>query len=148
MRRLAWLRDRDRQRRARFVRSGCVSREILLRAMAALFWAALAFTLAMALVPKPPAALLVAGDKILHMAAFAALSGLAALAFARRRLIELFVGLAALGAVIEVLQMIPVLHHDAELGDWIADCVASLAVLLLVQVVRRTIAGRGGSEDG
>lgn len=57
-------------------------------------------------------------------------------------------GLAALGSVIEVLQMIPVLHRDAELGDWIADCVASLAVLLLVQGVRRTIAGRGGSEDG
>ena len=56
-----------------------MSWEILLRALAVLFWLALGFTLAMALVPKPPAALLVAGDKTLHMAAFAALSALAAL---------------------------------------------------------------------
>ena len=62
--------------------------------------------------------------------------------------IELFAGLAALGAVIEVLQMIPALVRDAEVGDWIADCVASLAVLLLFQGVRRIVAGRRGSEGG
>lgn len=106
-----------------------------------LFWLALGFTLAMALVPRPPAALLVAGDKTLHMAAFAALSALAAIVFPRRRVIELFAGLAALGAVIELLQMVPVLGRDAEVGDWTADCGASLAVLLLFRGVRRIAAG-------
>lgn len=77
--------------------------KILLRALAVPFWLAPAFTLVMALVPRPPAALLVAGDKSLHMAAFAVLSALAALAFPRRRVTQLFAGLAALGGLIEVL---------------------------------------------
>lgn len=64
--------------------------------------------------------------------------------FPRRRVIELFVAMAVLGAVIEVLQMIPALGRDAELADWIADCVASLAVLLLFQGVRRIVAERRG----
>lgn len=80
--------------------------------LAVLFWLTVVFTLVMALVPKPPAALLVAGDKILHMAASAVLSALAFLAFPRRRVIELFAALAELGALIEILQMIPVPHRE------------------------------------
>jgi hypothetical protein len=32
--------------------------------------------------------------------------------------------------------MIPALHRDAELGDWIADCAASLVVLSLCEAAR------------
>lgn len=102
----------------------------------AVFWAALAFTLTMALLPKPPALPLEAGDKTLHMIAFAILSLLATLSFPRRRVLELFVWMAALGALIEVLQMIPALHRDAELGDWVADCLASLVALVLSRLAR------------
>ena len=103
---------------------------------AVLFWLALAFTLVMALLPKPPAVPLPGGDKFQHMAAFAVLSLLAWLAFPRLRFVELFAAMAALGALIEILQMIPALHRDAQLGDWIADCAASLVVLSLCEAAR------------
>lgn len=106
------------------------------------FWAALGFTLVMALLPAPPALPVEAGDKTLHMIAFAVLSLLASLSFPRRRVIELFVWMAALGALIEVLQMIPALHRDAELGDWVADCAASLAVLVLCRGIEWVFARR------
>lgn len=115
----------------------------LSRGFWALFWLAVAFTLVMALLPQPPAVPLPGGDKVLHMTAFAVLSLLACLAFPRRRPVELFVGLAALGALIEVLQMVPALRRDAEFGDWIADCLA-LAITLAIVAFARKLAGAGG----
>ena len=117
-----------------------MSRQIFLKGLSALFWLALVFTLVMALLPKPPQVPLAAGDKVLHMAAFAVLSLLAALAFPRRRVIELFAGLAALGALIEVLQMIPALRRDAEFADWVADCMAIAVMLLLCRVLQWVLA--------
>lgn len=121
-------------------------RAILARAV---FWAALGFTLVMALLPAPPSLPVEAGDKTLHIIAFAGLSLLASLSFPRRRVIELFVWMATLGALIEVLQMIPALHRDAELGDWVADCAASSAVLLMCRGVQGGFArgwGVGGAR--
>ena len=120
---------------------------LLAGAMSVLFWLAVAFTLAMALLPTPPAMLLAAGDKVLHMAAFALLSLLAALAFPRRSVIELFAGLAALGGLIEVLQMIPSLRRDADLGDWLADCAAIAVVLVFCRAVQWLVAEPPTPED-
>lgn len=120
---------------------------LLAGAMTVLFWLAVAFTLVMALLPAPPAALLVAGDKVLHMAAFALLSLLAALAFPRRRALELFAGLAALGGLIEVLQMIPALRREADLGDWLADCAAIAVVLVLCRSVQWLLAEPAAPDD-
>lgn len=106
----------------------------------AVFWAALGLTLVMALLPQPPSLPVQAGDKTMHMIAFAVLSLLASVAFPRRQLLLLFVWMAALGALIEALQMIPALHRDAELGDWAADCVASLVALVLSWSARRLFA--------
>ncbi len=100
------------------------------------FWLALAVTLVMALLPKPPALPVQATDKVQHMAAFAALTSLAALGFSGLRLRVIFVWMAALGLAIEVLQMIPILHRDAQVSDWLADCTATAATLLLFGVVR------------
>ncbi len=72
-----------------------MGREILLRAVAVLFWAALVFTLA----------------------------------FARWRLIE-------------VLQLMPALHRDAELGDWIADCMAAAVTLGAVKFLHKIASSR------
>ncbi len=107
-----------------------VSRAGLLKLAGGLFWAAAAFTLVMALLPRPPVPPgLAASDKVQHIFAFAVLSLLAAAAFPRRGLIALFLGMALLGGLIEVLQMIPALNRDAEVMDWVADCLASLAAL-------------------
>ncbi len=106
------------------------------------FWLALIVTLVMALLPKPPALPMQASDKVQHIAAFAALTSLAALGFPSLRLRIIFVWMAALGLAIEVLQMIPILHRDAQASDWLADCAATLATLLLFGALRRLFRGR------
>ena len=98
------------------------------------FWLALVVTLVMALLPNPPT--MRATDKVQHMAAFAALASLAALGFPGLRLWVIFVWMAALGLAIEVLQMIPALHRNAEASDWLADCAATAATLLLCGALR------------
>lgn len=98
------------------------------------FWLALIVTLVMALLPNPPA--MRATDKVQHMAAFAALTSLVALGFPGLRLRVIFVWMAALGLAIEVLQMIPILHRDAQASDWLADCAATAAALLLCGALR------------
>jgi hypothetical protein len=123
-------------------RGVCVSRRTLNRIASVLFWLAMAITLVLATLPEPPQVPLPGGDKVLHMTAFAALSLLAWLAFPRRRVAELFAAMAAIGALIEVLQMIPALHRDADFADWVADCGASLLVLTLCQGIRWIAAGR------
>ena len=84
------------------------------------FWLTVVFTMVMALLPQPPAVLEV-NDKLQHMAAFAALTLLAAVSFPKLRYRYIFVAMAALGAAIEVLQMIPSLDRDAQVSDWLAD---------------------------
>ena len=100
------------------------------------FWLALIVTLVMALLPKPPALPMQATDKVQHMAAFAVLTSLSALGFPGLRLRVIFVWMAALGLAIEFLQMIPMLHRDAQSSDWLADCAATAATLLLCRALR------------
>ena len=100
------------------------------------FWLALAVTLVMALLPNPPALPTQATDKVQHIAAFAALTFLAALGFLGLRLRVIFVAMAVLGLAIEVLQTIPTLHRDAQASDWLADCAATAAALLLCGMLR------------
>ena len=100
------------------------------------FWLALAVTLVMALLPNPPALPRQATDKVQHMAAFAALTFLVALGFQGLRLRVIFVAMAALGMAIEILQMIPALHRDAQASDWLADCAGTAAALLLCVALR------------
>ena len=89
----------------------------------------------MALLPKPPEIPGEPGDKIQHMMAFATLGALAAAAWRDRRLVVLFAWLAGFGAAIEVLQMIPALHRDAELLDWLADMAAAAVSLGVVRAL-------------
>lgn len=100
--------------------------------------AASIFTLFMALVPKPPALLWAnANDKVQHMLAFATLTLLASAAFRGERSRAIGIAMALFGGAIELLQMIPAFHRDAELSDWLADCVAIIAALGLSALVRR-----------
>ncbi len=110
--------------------------EIAQRSLRAMFWISLVFALVMALLPHPPALMGHLNDKVQHMTAFATLTFLAVLAFRRLSYRAIFAALALFGAGIEILQMIPALHRDAELGDWLADCVAVLAVLVLSALMR------------
>ena len=101
------------------------------------FWVALAFSLFMALDPKPPRI----GpehlwDKWYHIAAFATLAGLSALGWPRLPLLRLGEHLSFLGALIEVLQASPIIHRDCDIFDWVADTIAIAAVLSLIRLVR------------
>ena len=101
------------------------------------FWTALAFAVVMALLPHPPHIPGDPPDKIQHMCAFAVLSALGAIAYPKAGLARLGAALSALGAAIEFAQMIPALHRDAQLGDWVADTGAILVVLGLVFLLKR-----------
>lgn len=101
------------------------------------FWAALAFATTMALLPHPPQIPGQPGDKVQHIVAFLVLTALAVNAYRQTPVLLLGVALSGLGASIEFLQMIPALHRDAQLSDWVADTTAIIAVLFVTGAVRR-----------
>ena len=107
------------------------------RALRVLFWAAAAFAFAMAVNPHPPHFQGEPGDKVEHMLAFATLAALAAAAWPERPLPALGLALSYFGAIIEIVQAIPILHRDCDIMDWAADTVAAAAVLLLAALLRR-----------
>ena len=112
------------------------SRQLPIRLLCALAFAvALGLTLVMALVPQPPELPAGLSDKAQHAIAFAILAGLASCAWPRR-LAQIAIVLIIIGGLIEVLQMIPVLHRDAEVADWASDVAATLTILLLVRMIQ------------
>jgi hypothetical protein len=100
-------------------------------------WLAVAFTLLMAWLPKPPAVPFDPPDKVQHSLAFAVLTFLASVAYPNLRPGRRVAVLAGLGALIELVQAIPALHRDAEFLDWAADMAAILAVTLCVALWKR-----------
>lgn len=87
----------------------------------------------MAIVPHPPELPGEPNDKVQHIIAFATLALLGSFAYPRTALIRLLAGLSLFGALIEVVQAIPMLHRDSDLLDWLADTIAVLVVLLVVR---------------
>lgn len=103
-----------------------------------LFWAAMFFAVVMAVLPHPPQVGHVS-DKIQHIAAFVTLTVLAVAAYPRTEPLRIAERLILLGAVIEVVQSIPVLHRDCDVHDLLADCLAIGAVMLVVAIHRRGV---------
>lgn len=79
------------------------------------------------------------GDKIQHATAFIVLTVLAALAFPAVRPAPLILSMAGLGAAIELLQLLPVVHRDAEMADWVTDCAAILVAAPMAALARRAL---------
>ncbi len=99
------------------------------------FFAALLFTFYSAVIPPQHAVQLVPWDKAEHFIAFYALTGLAAAAFPRRHLLVIATVLSGFGALIEIVQGLPMVHRDKDFWDWVADTLAigaALAPMLLV----------------
>ena len=99
------------------------------------FFAALLFTFYSAVIPPQHAVQLVPWDKAEHFIAFYALTGLAAAAFPRRHLLVIAIALSGFGALIEIVQGLPIVHRDKDFWDWVADTLAigaALAPMLLV----------------
>jgi VanZ family protein len=100
------------------------------------FWSAAVFAFVMAIVPHPPELPGAPSDKIQHIMAFLVLAGLAASAYPRSSPLMLGVGLSLFGALIELVQYIPSLHRDSDPADWIADTIAAVLVLLIIDRLR------------
>jgi hypothetical protein len=93
------------------------------------FLAALVFTFYSAVIPPSQAVQLVPWDKAEHFVAFYALTGLAVAAFPRNPIWVIAVLLSAFGALIEIVQGLPIVHRDRDFWDWVADSIAILAAL-------------------
>ena len=102
---------------------------MLIRLAQAAFFSALVFTCYSAVISPAHAVQLVPWDKAEHFIAFYALTGLGVAAFPRRQLWVIGVLLSALGALIEFVQGLPVVHRDRDFWDWVADTIAIIAAL-------------------
>ena len=103
----------------------------------AVFWAAACFAFAMAVLPHPPEVPGHPNDKVEHVFAFATLALLGVFAYPRALFARLLIGLSLFGALIEVVQAIPMLQRDSDIWDWVADTAAVAVVLTLVWWRRR-----------
>ena len=104
----------------------------------AIFWIAIVLSFLAAINPQPPQLPGAPNDKVQHISAFLTLGALAFFAFPRSTALKLLIGLSAFGALIEFVQMIPALHRDGDVMDWIADTVAAAVILTILRLMRRT----------
>jgi len=101
------------------------------------FGAAVLLAVVLALWPSAPDLPGDPSDVLQHAAAFLTLTVLGGLAYPRAPLVVLFGAMALLGAGIELAQMIPQLHRQADSADLMVDVLAAAAGLLVVAGVRR-----------
>jgi hypothetical protein len=106
------------------------------------FWAALLFACVMALLPRPPQLPGNPSDKVQHILAFAVLTALALAAYPRTGWLKIGIGLAVVGAAIELAQLIPALGREGSWLDWAADCGAVAVVLALGLPIRGALLRR------
>jgi membrane associated rhomboid family serine protease len=110
-------------------------------------WGAVIVAYVAAILPQQDAPHLGGSDKMDHMAAFFSISVLARLAYPDVGFLRLFVPIALFGGFIEISQMVPFLHRDAEWADWFADVAASLTGLLLAWPLARYLRRRRGLSN-
>jgi hypothetical protein len=106
----------------------------LLKVARFVFFAALIFTFYSAVIPPSHALQLTPWDKATHFIAFYVLTGLAVAAFPKQNLFAVAALLSAFGALIEIVQGLPMVHRDRDFWDWVADTIAissALAPMLL-----------------
>ena len=113
----------------------------------AIFWIAIVISFLAAINPQPPQLPGQPNDKVQHIMAFLMLGAIAFFAFPRTRPVIMLAWLSAFGAFIEFVQMIPVLHRDGDILDWIADTGAAAVILTTLHLIRsasRRAAGGNG----
>ena len=101
------------------------------------FWCALAFAYICAIIPNGPE--LEGNDKFTHLIAFGTLAFLARVGWARQRALGIALALILFGIFIEISQMIPAIHRDAEAMDVVADGGGVAIGLLAGWTVRRLL---------
>ena len=107
---------------------------LLLKVARFVFFAALIFTFYSAVIPPSHALQLTPWDKATHFIAFYVLTGLAVAAFPKQNLFAVAAMLSGFGALIEIVQGLPMVNRDRDFWDWVADTIAiscALAPMLL-----------------
>lgn len=102
---------------------------LLIRVARLGFFAALIFTFYNAVMPPSHVLHLTPWDKATHFVAFYVLTGLAVAAFPKQNLLVVGALLSAFGALIEIVQGLPMVHRDKDFWDWVADTLAICAAL-------------------
>lgn len=100
-----------------------------------LFWASAIGAYAFAVMPGDQMPTLSAWDKMNHMIAFFTIALFMRPAYRGLSTPVIALLLAGLGGFIEICQMIPAVHRDASLSDWIADCLAIVAGLTVANII-------------
>jgi len=77
-------------------------------------------------------------DATQHGLAFVTLTFVLRMAWPGVAWIHHFALMAALGGAIELAQLVPALHRDASIGDWLVDVMASLGTLAILRLARRS----------
>jgi hypothetical protein len=96
----------------------------------------------MALLPRPPQPPGDPSDKVQHILAFTVLTALALAAYPFATWLTIGIGLAAVGGLIELAQLIPALGREGSWLDWAADCGAVALVLAAGIPIRRALLRR------
>ncbi len=109
---------------------------LLLYAVRVVFWLTVIFTFVSAEMPDSHAPQLFPWDKAEHFTAFFVLTSLAAAAYPRAPLILVALWLSLFGCAIELVQALPFVHRDCDIGDWVADTTAVAAALLPMMLDR------------
>jgi len=94
-----------------------------------------------ALRPSAPNMSLFGWDKLDHMAAFFVLSVFARVAWPRMSVLVIFGALALFGGGIEIAQWLMGMGRDADVKDWIADLIATVAGLGCAFILRLILPG-------
>ena len=105
------------------------------------FWAAVVFAFTMAELPQPVLELS-SSDKVQHMVAFFTITTLGCTAYRGLSRAKLMLAIIAFGGLIELVQMVPELHRDAEWSDWAADILAVLLALAITHLIESRRARR------
>ena len=112
------------------------------------FVAAAIFAFVMAVIPHPPPVPGHPNDVIQHFVTFAVLAILSGYGFRNCSAVKLLVALSAFGAVIEILQAIPMLHRDSDIGDLGIDLAATLLALVITRyLIKRTTMARNDNRS-
>ena len=75
----------------------------------------------------------------MHMVAFATLTAFGVYTFPRVRPFILAALLSAYGALIELIQMTPIVNRDGDFRDWMVDSAGIIFALTVIYVSRRRI---------
>ena len=124
------------------VRGGYWPRMTRTRLLRTVFWIAIVISFLAAINPRPAQLPGASNDKVQHIAAFLMLGALAFFAFPGAKPRTLLIGLSAFGALIEFAQMIPALHRDGDIMDWIADTAAAAVILAVLHLTRGRIGAK------